>query len=185
MQLIGGIAEILYLDNNDIGGTIPTTVSRMKHLGKWHEGILQKFILDKPDRACTMFTSLFVLFMFHFGLNQIAWFSFVFDSHYCISNKDEVHLYKNMLTGSLPTELGVLNNIAHIYLDNNQLTGSIPSEWGGLEDLKHFYLHENSLIGFLPTEFGNLKDLENFRAYNNQLSGNLPSEMGQLFKLGE
>eukprot|EP00957_Ditylum_brightwellii_P030313 2295876-Ditylum_brightwellii.AAC.1 len=41
---------------------------------------------------------------------------------------DGIGLDFNQLTGSIPSEVGLLSYLRHLYLKNNQLTGSIPSE---------------------------------------------------------
>ncbi len=42
---------------------------------------------------------------------------------------------KNKLTGSIPTELGNLENIHAFMVAGNLLTGTLPSELGELSDL--------------------------------------------------
>jgi len=78
----------------------------------------------------------------------------------------------NKLTGSLPSELGNLNNLGSITLDYNQLTGNIPPELGNLSSLYSLGLSDNQLTGNIPPELGNLGYyLQYFRVSNNSLSG--------------
>lgn len=53
-----------------------------------------------------------------------------------------------MLTGSIPSELGLIPD-THCSFSSNQLTGSLPTELGLMRDLP--WVHENSLTGTLPT----------------------------------
>ncbi len=59
-------------------------------------------------------------------------------------------------------------------LSKNQLTGSIPTELGDLDNLQALYLHQNQLTGSIPTELGDLDNLELLNLENNQLTGSIP-----------
>ncbi|MCY4645665.1 MAG: Ig-like domain-containing protein [Gammaproteobacteria bacterium] len=89
----------------------------------------------------------------------------------------------NQLSGSLPSELGQLDNLEHLRLNSNQLTGSIPSELGNLHSLRVLGLAGNSLTGSIPSELGSLGSLEDLRLNSNQLTGSIPSELGNLHSL--
>jgi Leucine-rich repeat (LRR) protein len=52
--------------------------------------------------------------------------------------------------GSLPSEVGLMNNLLFLGLDYNQLTGSLPSELGLLTDMAYLSLTTNALHGKLP-----------------------------------
>ena len=41
----------------------------------------------------------------------------------------------NRITGRIPEELGLLNNLEHLWLQQNNLTGTIPSIVGSLGNL--------------------------------------------------
>ena len=69
-------------------------------------------------------------------------------------------LFRNGLTGEIPTELGNLSNLTGLYLGENQLTGEIPTELGNLSNLTRLYLDGNSgLSGPLPGSFTSLTSL--------------------------
>ena len=83
-----------------------------------------------------------------------------------------LHLNDNQLTGSIPSSLGSLTNLAQLFLSDNQLTGSIPSSLGSLTNLLegHLELRNNQLTGSIPAA---LCRFENF--INPQQGGvNLP-----------
>ena len=63
---------------------------------------------------------------------------------------------KNGLSGTIPSEIGLLINIIEIDIDTNALTGSIPTEFGNLEKIVLLDLDENKLTGTIPTEFGRM-----------------------------
>jgi len=62
----------------------------------------------------------------------------------------KLYLHSNQLSGSIPRELGNLNNLTVLYLFSNQLSGSIPSELGNLSNLEWLSLSENQLSGSIP-----------------------------------
>ncbi len=96
----------------------------------------------------------------------------------------QIILPDNNLTGSLPPELGDLEELTHLILHDNQLTGRIPPEVGQLKNLTHLILHDNQLSGRIPPEVGQLKNLTFLGLANNQLSGPIPLELTTLDQLG-
>ena len=95
----------------------------------------------------------------------------------------ELLLHQNELAGSIPAELGRLENLWHLRLDGNALTGSIPAELGRLENLEELYLMVNRLAGSIPPELGRLGALVILRLEDNALSGAIPAELGNLTNL--
>ena len=93
-------------------------------------------------------------------------------------------LNDNQLTGPIPVELGQLNQLTQLDLHNNQLTGEIPAELGQLSQLGVLYLGRNQLTGEIPAELAQLTQLERLELHNNQLTGEIPAELGQLSQLG-
>jgi Leucine-rich repeat (LRR) protein len=94
-----------------------------------------------------------------------------------------LHLYKNQLTGPIPSELGDLKYLQFLHLNENQLEGPIPSELGTLPILIELDLQGNQLEGEIPPELGDLANLKDLLLYDNQLSGTIPSELGALSSL--
>ena len=92
----------------------------------------------------------------------------------------EVRLALEQLSGSIPTELGDLSNLAWLNLAGNELSGSIPAELGDLSNLERLYLGGNELSGAIPAELGDLSNLTQLGLYGNQLSGPIPTELGGL-----
>ena len=94
-----------------------------------------------------------------------------------------LNLTRNGLTGTIPSGLGNLSNLALLALGGNQLTGPIPSELGDLTSLTGLYLWGNQLTGTIPTQLGNLDNLEVLNLTRNGLTGTIPSGLGNLSNL--
>ena len=95
----------------------------------------------------------------------------------------ELELFWNHLSGSIPTELGNLVNLRSLSAGQNELSGSIPKELGQLGSLTGLDLWDNQLTGTIPPELGNLASLGFLNLSGNQLSGAIPVELGNLVNL--
>jgi len=89
------------------------------------------------------------------------------------------------MTGSIPPELGDLNELTYLYLGGITLTGGIPPEIGNLNNLTSLTLTENDLTGTIPPEIGNLTNLEILTISHGNLTGAIPPELGNLTNLVE
>ncbi|QSB27671.1 PKD domain-containing protein [Flavobacterium sp. CLA17] len=90
----------------------------------------------------------------------------------------------NNLTGTIPAEIGLLNQLTVLYLVQNNLTGNIPGEIGQLTKIQNITLVQNKLTGNIPNTIGSLSQLTTLNlSNNNTLTGNIPTEIGQLNKL--
>ena len=94
-----------------------------------------------------------------------------------------LRLDENYLTGNIPPELGDLSNLQLLRLDHNNLSGTIPSELGNLTDLVRLELQRNQLSGSIPSSLGDLLSLEHLNLSNNELSGGIPPSLGNLSNL--
>ena len=72
-----------------------------------------------------------------------------------------------------------------IYLESNEISGTLPAEIGGLNNLRILWMYDNDLSGSIPSSVGNLSYLKQLNLESNQLSGNLPTEIGNLSKPGK
>jgi hypothetical protein len=71
-----------------------------------------------------------------------------------------ISLNYNNLNGTLPPQLGNLDNLLLLFLGVNQLSGTIPPELGNLTKLICLGLGSNQLSGSIPFEFTNLTNLD-------------------------
>jgi hypothetical protein len=91
----------------------------------------------------------------------------------------KLYLHSNALTGSLPSELGLLTALTDLRLGENHLMGSLPTQLGGLSSLERFNLSHNSFTGTIPTEVVLLANasLERMSIEGTDLTGILSEEM--------
>ena len=100
-----------------------------------------------------------------------------------LTNLTDLSLGDNQLTGTIPTELAQLTKFTSLDLGLNQLTGTIPTELAGLTKLTWLILGGNQLTGTIPTELAQLTKLTRLNLSGNQLTGTIPTELAQLTKL--
>lgn len=79
---------------------------------------------------------------------------------------------------SLPTDILDDSTVTTLDVSGNNLTGSLPSEIGKLENLEVLDASENNMTG-IPAEIGKLSKLKVADFSNNDVTG-LPMEIGNL-----
>ena len=89
----------------------------------------------------------------------------------------------NALTGPIPPELASLALLEWLSLGSNQLSGPIPVELAALSKLRVLQLSRNQLTGPIPAELGSLSNLRRLALSQNQLTGPIPSSLGDLSRL--
>ena len=100
-----------------------------------------------------------------------------------LQNIQLLALYGDSLSGPIPTTLGNLGHLYYLDLQQNQLSGQIPLELGTATSLTQLYLNSNQLSGPVPDTLGNLSRLQVLRLDENQLTGSLPEALGNLSDL--
>lgn len=86
--------------------------------------------------------------------------------------------------GYLPTSIGLLSNLLEdLDLERESLTGTVPSEVGLLTKLTSLNLNRNRLSGHLPSEVALLTALQFLDLGGNQFAGALKSELGMMTAL--
>ncbi|KAL2339426.1 hypothetical protein Fmac_007366 [Flemingia macrophylla] len=84
----------------------------------------------------------------------------------------------NMLSGSIPKEIGAMYYMYILNLGHNNVSGSIPQELGKMKNLNILDLSNNRLEGQIPQALTGLSLLTEIDLSNNFLSGLIP-ESGQ------
>lgn len=87
------------------------------------------------------------------------------------------------MTGTIPTEYGMLENLKALWFYSLGLGGNIPSKFGMLTALVQLDLDWNAkLSGQLPSELANT-NLTILYVSDNSISGSIPSQIGLLTHL--
>ncbi|KAJ9559467.1 hypothetical protein OSB04_014081 [Centaurea solstitialis] len=138
----------LYLQHNKLEGTIPSRLSNGRGLE----------VLDLSRNNLSGYIPKRI-----FGLSYLT-----------ISLK----LSNNRFVGSLPTEVGVLQNLVAFDVSNNMMSGVIPFALGSCTSLVELSIAGNTIEGEIPTSFRSLKGLEVIDLSRNNLSGRIPEYLG-------
>jgi Leucine-rich repeat (LRR) protein len=139
----------------------------------------------------------YVLYVLYFSMGGKKWHnnSGWLDTHYsctpcCLygvicegDSVIEINLSSNWLSGSIPSELGLLSPLRQLDLTNNNIVGEIPTFLRQLTNLVHMSLAQNQISGKIPTDLGLLTDLETLFLNSNLLSGRIPEELASLTQL--
>ena len=83
-------------------------------------------------------------------------------------------LLDNVLTGTIPMELGSLAKLSNLYLGYNQLSGPIPDTLGNLSELESLSLRNNQFNSAIPDALTQIDSLELLYLNRNQLTGPVP-----------
>ncbi|WOH07384.1 hypothetical protein DCAR_0726814 [Daucus carota subsp. sativus] len=90
---------------------------------------------------------------------------------------EQLFLDKNHIYGSMPSEIGKLENLIVLQLHHNLLTGTIPESIGDLSKLGKLGLSDNNISGAIPTSIGNLTKLVFLSLENNKLQESIPTQV--------
>jgi hypothetical protein len=90
-------------------------------------------------------------------------------------NLNVLSLYDSFLYGDLDFIKPLVNLTTFEIYDNKDVVGTIPTEIGLMPDLAIFDSAGCGLSGPIPTEVGNLSYLEGFLVYDNALTGEVPT----------
>ena len=102
-----------------------------------------------------------------------------------VRNLKNVHLYQNSFSGHIIGEIfTALSNLEVLFLSSNSLSGGIPSDViGSQRTLKGLYLSDNNLGGGIPQEVCGLYKLQDLFLDTNNFDGAIPSCLGNLSTL--
>jgi len=89
------------------------------------------------------------------------------------------------ISGTIPTELGMIDNLRELILSGNSLTGEIPDALCGAMSLQVLDLLSNMLTGVIPPCLVGLPEIRTLMLDVNMLNGQIPSEIGPMSELGK
>ena len=174
----GGRVTELYLQKNDLKGSIPAELGALAHLKTlWLRGNgLAGAIPPELGRLANLE---------NLSLHNNRLTGTIPGELGALAHLKILWLHGNGLTGSIPPELGDLANLEKLSIGGNDLTGPIPRELGGLANLTELWLYDNDLTGRVPPELGRLAHLKKLSLRSNGLTGPVPPELGRLSHLDE
>ncbi|KAK1359909.1 putative LRR receptor-like serine/threonine-protein kinase [Heracleum sosnowskyi] len=94
-----------------------------------------------------------------------------------------ISLPNSQLLGSIPSNLGMFENLQTLDLSNNSINGSIPFSLYNVTSLEKLDLSNNLISGELSELVGGLKNLQVFNLSDNALAGNIPKNLTTLRNL--
>ena len=101
-----------------------------------------------------------------------------------MSSLKYLRLEQNDMAGTIPSNIGKLNEMIHINLGGNWFSSTIPSSLSQLPELIYLFLSDNYFTGTLPESLSQLHEtLQDLDVGDNDLSGSVPSSLGLLSKL--
>ncbi|CAB9519049.1 Leucine Rich Repeat [Seminavis robusta] len=160
--------ESLALSENYLKGTLPPEVALLTALKDIHLVADAFFGATSDEEKKENYIS---------GQIPIPWMT-------SLSNLTTIDLGRNALTGSIPTEIGLMPELQIVQLRENLIGGTIPPSLFGLPNVKELWLFDNRLTGPIPTEVQFVTDsLRIFAAYSNRLTGTIPTELVSLTQL--
>jgi len=135
------IVTSLRLPSNNLRGTIPTEIARLRGL--------ENLLFNDNHLSGTIPREIGT------GLRRLL----------------RLKISNNRITGSLPSEIGGLAKLIEMGLSSNQLTNSLPTEIGLLRSIQEFNVYSNLFFGELPDELFELADLKRINLGSNLFSG--------------
>mmetsp|Transcript_52261 Transcript_52261/g.62965 ORF Transcript_52261/g.62965 Transcript_52261/m.62965 type:complete len:599 (+) Transcript_52261:208-2004(+) len=89
-----------------------------------------------------------------------------------------IELQHNLLTGTLPYEIGLRHpRLNYFDVSNNQIGGTIPNSISKLIQLQTLGLADNKFSGTIPSSIGNLRGMIFLFLNGNKLLGTIPPEL--------
>ncbi|KAK2989561.1 hypothetical protein RJ640_026826 [Escallonia rubra] len=174
---------LLSMSRNDFTGPIPKNLGNLRDL-KYLQLNGNRFVSNKPDDlsfvgSLTNCTNLRKLML---SKNQFG--GVLPGSIANMSSKLEIlSLGSNKISGSIPQEIGNLNNLYLLEIDDNMISGSIPESIGKLSKLQQMRIVTNNISGKIPSSIGNITGLSYLAAAANKLEGRIPAELGNCTNL--
>ncbi|CAA7036660.1 unnamed protein product [Microthlaspi erraticum] len=175
--------EKLGINNNNMTGNIPVSFGKLRNLqwlylhgnslGSYSVGDLE--FLDALTN-CTQMDSLYV------ADNRLGG-----DLPNSIANLSKslinLSLQNNLISGSIPQDIGNLISIQKLGLGDNMLTGPLPASIGKLSGLRVLSLSANRVSGEIPSSIGNITRLESLSLFNNSFEGTIPPALSNCMYL--
>ena len=146
-----GRVERLYLDRNDLSGTIPPEIGELVNL--------KRLYLDENDLSGPVPREIGELAnLERLRLNENELTGSIPPQLGDLASLTQLRIAVNQLTGRLPLKLGNLAALEQMSLGANRLEGPVPPEFGGMANLTELELGNNAgMTGQLPMSLTGLR----------------------------
>ena len=112
-----------------------------------------------------------------------SWYGVTCDS----GNVTQLSLGGNALTGTLPTEMGLLTSMENDFkFHSNSFSTTLPTELGEFTNFRDYFHigHSGTITGSIPSQLGRLTlNTRGFYLHNNNLNKTVPTQLGRMISL--
>ncbi|CAH1438733.1 unnamed protein product [Lactuca virosa] len=172
--------EAISAANNRLDGIIPSSLGQLQNLNKIGFSNNQLYGIIPPS-----IYNLSSLSIVDFSENQISG-ELPSDIGLMLPNLENLQIWGNKFTGSIPVSFSNCSNLEDINLAENGFTGKIGVSFKRIPNLRFLGLFSNSLGSWEADEMKfidsmiNCSKLERLLVHENQLRGVLPDSVGNL-----
>lgn len=162
-----GYVEALYLENNNLIGSLPTSIGNLKEL-------IQMYLSDNTisGEMPSTIGNLINLKYLVLSNNQLS--GQIPESIGNLTSLEYLDINNNQLSGSIPNTICHLSKLITLSLEENQLTGILPADLDKMSSLENLRLTNNQLEGTLPESMGYMPSLKYIQIDNNNFEGTFP-----------
>jgi len=100
-----------------------------------------------------------------------------------LTNISSLFLQQNMISSTIPTEIGLMTTMEWLFLSNNLFDGPLPSTLGLLTNLTIFHLFDLNLNQSLPSELGLLTAISHLTLSKTSITGTIPTEFALMTQM--
>ncbi|KAH9332016.1 hypothetical protein KI387_004124, partial [Taxus chinensis] len=176
---LGNLSRLFWMDiaNNNIGGQLPVELGKLVAAGHFHFNKNRLSGSIPPEIFNKNMTLKHVLFDQNLLTGEIP------STLGLVNTITILRLDGNFLEGSLPSNITSLENLGEMHISNNKLNGTIP-DLSGMSNLQYLDLSNNSFdVSQVPLWFSSLDLLTTIMIENGKLNGSFPSNVFNLPQL--
>ncbi|CAN8266102.1 unnamed protein product [Cochlearia groenlandica] len=199
---IGDMTGLVHLDfsRNELAGKLPSSISNLGSLkdlilsenklsGEIPESLESCKELVMVNLKGNGFTGTIPEGLFNLGLQEMDFSgngltgSIPRGSSRFFESLIKLDLSRNSLSGNIPGEVGLFNNLRYLNLSWNSFNTRVPPEIEFLQNLTVLDLRNSELIGSVPVDICDSRSLQIIQLDGNSLTGSIPEGLGNCSSL--